>query len=621
MMEEQMLSYAGIENGKRMHKRDWAIVTVMTLVYLIVALINLGAFEAPQTGWEPERLNEGFVVDFGREVEIDKIMLFGGLGHAWGCFGSLQIKAWNGTEFVPYTYVDMKSIFRWHYSTDKVKTSKLLIMNEYLRTDDEDDRNKYYKAEYRELAFFSGSELIKDFTVTDVKTENDVSPLFDEQELVPDRPSYLNGTYFDEIYFPRTALEQIEHRSIIYENTHPPLGKTLLSIGIRIFGMNPFGWRIMGTMFGVIMLPLMYIWSKRLFKDSFWAFFCTWLLMFDFMHFVQTRLATIDSYTCFFVMATYWCMLEYYDSRAYEKGFFRSLVPLLFSGIFLGLGGATKWVALYGAFGLAVIFFMSRIFEYRDYNRWLDEAVEQNRVAPDARPKLRRSYIMKYFFGTCLFCVLFFVIIPAAIYTLSFIPIQNHNDDRNLVEEVIDSVKSMYDYHKGVVQPHPYSSHWYEWPLMFRPIFYFSGELLPEGMGSSIASFGNPLVWWTGFIAFWALLWFIMSRKYGKTMGATETRNAWFPVIGYLSLYLPWAVAPRKLTFIYHYFSCVPFLILMLAMVLRYLERANLIKRRIVHILMIFVPVLFILYYPVLSGLIVPRWYLDALRILPRWGW
>ncbi|HOL85602.1 MAG TPA: dolichyl-phosphate-mannose--protein mannosyltransferase, partial [Thermoclostridium caenicola] len=103
--------------------------------------------------------------------------------------------------------------------------------------------------------------------------------------------------------------------------------------------------------------------------------------------------------------------------------------------------------------------------------------------------------------------------------------------------------------------------------------------------------------------------------------GTTETRNAWFPVIGYLSLYLPWAVAPRKLTFIYHYFSCVPFLILMLAMVLRYLERTNLIKRRFVSILMISVLVLFVLYYPVLSGLIVPRWYLNALRILPRWAW
>ncbi len=104
-------------------------------------------------------------------------------------------------------------------------------------------------------------------------------------------------------------------------------------------------------------------------------------------------------------------------------------------------------------------------------------------------------------------------------------------------------------------------------------------------------------------------------------MGPGEAKNAWFPVIGYLSLYLPWAIAPRKLTFIYHYFSCVPFLILMTAVVLRYIEGIKLIKRRSIYILMSLVLILFILYYPVLSGLEVPRWYLNILRILPRWDW
>lgn len=621
MMEEQMLKRAGLETGKRMNKRDVVIVTVMTLIYLFISLINLGSFDAPQTGWEPDRPNESFVVDFGREVEIDKILLFGGLGHAWGCFGTLEIRAWNGIEYVPYTFLDMKSVFRWHFSTDKVKTDKLLITNLYLRTDEEKDKNKYYKAEYRELAFFSGSELIEGFTVKHVRSDQDVNLLFDEQGIVPDRPTYLNGTYFDEIYFPRTALEQIENRSILYENTHPPLGKTLLALGIRVFGMNPFGWRIVGTLFGVMMLPLMYLLGKRLFKDSFWASFCTFLLMFDFMHFTQTRLATIDSYTVFFVMATYLFMLEYYDSWAFEKGFFKSLVPLLFSGIFLGLGGAAKWIALYGAFGLAVLFFASRVREYIEYNRRLDSAVEQNQIRPDSRKRLRWAYLGKYFFLTCLFCVLFFVIIPATIYTLSFIPIQNHNDDRSLVQEVIHSLKTMYEYHKGVVAPHPYSSHWYEWPLIIRPIYYYAGSLLPEGMGSSIASFGNPLVWWTGLIAFLGLLWLLPARRISNVMGFDESKNAWFPVIGYLSLYLPWAIAPRKLTFIYHYFSCVPFLILMIAIVLRYLERAKLIQRRAVYILMALVLILFILYYPVLSGLEVPRWYLDTLRVLPGWDW
>ena len=59
----------------------------------------------------------------------------------------------------------------------------------------------------------------------------------------------------------------------------------------------------------------------------------------------------------------------------------------------------------------------------------------------------------------------------------------------------------------------------------------------------------------------------------------------------------------------------------MIAIVLRYLERAKLIQRRAVYILMALVLILFILYYPVLSGLEVPRWYLDTLRVLPGWDW
>ena len=247
--------------------------------------------------------------------------------------------------------------------------------------------------------------------------------------------------------------------------------------------------------------------------------------------------------------------------------------------------------------------------------------MNQKQVKPGSLKKLRRAYAGKYFVLTCLFCVLFFIIIPAAIYTLSFIPIQNLDDNRTLVEEVIDSVKSMYEYHKGVNTPHPYSSHWYEWPLMLRPIYYHAGPLLPEGMGSSIASFGNPMVWWTGFIAFFVMIWLLLAGKIKKNLGPAESRIGWFPIVGYLSLYLPWVIAPRKLTFIYHYFSCVPFLILMIAMVMRYLEGIKRVGRRASYILMSLVLVLFILYYPVLSGLVVPRWYLNALRILPGWAW
>ncbi|MDT2263872.1 hypothetical protein P7H12_10120 [Paenibacillus larvae] len=90
--------------------------------------------------------------------------------------------------------------------------------------------------------------------------------LFDEQKDAPYEPTYLNGTYFDEIYHARTAYEHL-HQIEPYESTHPPLGKIFISAGIWLFGMNPLGWRIVGTLFGVGMIPLMYAFGKRLLAD------------------------------------------------------------------------------------------------------------------------------------------------------------------------------------------------------------------------------------------------------------------------------------------------------------------------------------------------------------------
>ena len=110
------------------------------------------------------------------------------------------------------------------------------------------------KTELMEAAFQK-----QDGELAKVKT---ASALFDEQTLVPDSYSFKNSTYFDEIYHARTAYEFIKGREV-YEWTHPPLGKSIIALGIRIFGMNPFGWRFMGTLFGVLMLPLMYIFAKK----------------------------------------------------------------------------------------------------------------------------------------------------------------------------------------------------------------------------------------------------------------------------------------------------------------------------------------------------------------------
>ena len=224
-----------------------------------------------------------------------------------------------------------------------------------------------------------------------------------------------------------------------------------MEVGIAIMGMTPFGWRWLGTLVGALMLPLMFAMAKRLFKDSYWATFCTLFFAVDFMHFTQTRIGTVDSYLLFFIMAAYYFMLVYLDEPAYEKGFWRSIRPLALSGLFLGLAGAVKWIGFYAAFGLAFLFFFSRTVEFREFKN------RQNRERLEAKEKIQGvgGWVVKYFYLTCLICIVLFIVVPAIVYSLSYLPVPHHDKAKPFLTWIIESQKSMYEYHKGVTAPIP----------------------------------------------------------------------------------------------------------------------------------------------------------------------
>ena len=63
-----------------------------------------------------------------------------------------------------------------------------------------------------------------------------------------------------------------------------------MSLGIAIFGMVPFGWRVMGALAGILMLPAMYLLGKQLTKKSSFAFAAALMLALDCQHFTQSAL-------------------------------------------------------------------------------------------------------------------------------------------------------------------------------------------------------------------------------------------------------------------------------------------------------------------------------------------
>lgn len=102
-------------------------------------------------------------------------------------------------------------------------------------------------------------------------TPSEGQALFDEQQEVPERSSFRNGTYFDEIYHGRTGYEFVHHLNV-YEWTHPPLGKVFISIGIRIFGMCPFRLENCRVLYSVYLCYRLYTFlAKKLLKKSWLA--------------------------------------------------------------------------------------------------------------------------------------------------------------------------------------------------------------------------------------------------------------------------------------------------------------------------------------------------------------
>lgn len=129
---------------------------------------------------------------------------------------------------------------------------------------------------------------------------------------------------------------------------------------------------------------------------------------------------------------------------------------------------------------------------------------------------------------------------------------------------------------------------------MKRPIWYYSGNL-GNGIKEGISSFGNPLVWWLGVPAFIYMVYLAIRKK---------DKNALFLVIGYLAQLVSW-IPITRLTFIYHYFPCVPFMVLMIgySILIIYNEAKN--KKAVMYSAFGYtalVILLFAMFYPVLSG-------------------
>ncbi len=116
---------------------------------------------------------------------------------------------------------------------------------------------------------------------------------------------------FDEIYYARAAEEYIGHKDI-FEYTHPPLTKLIITLSTLMFGDNAYGWRFLNLVVGALTVFVLYAFAKRILRSTPFATLCAGLLLLDGFHFVQSRIATPEITVAFFSLTTLYAFYRFW---------------------------------------------------------------------------------------------------------------------------------------------------------------------------------------------------------------------------------------------------------------------------------------------------------------------
>ncbi len=579
-------------------KKDLLIMAMLSIVSLSIAIPNLGLTQTPTTT-EQFTAGQSFYVDLGSSANVKSIVILLKYGAynitvSTGSPGSWKDAAVN----VAYPYDSSKN--QWSEEYYKWHETAISQTTQYLKLNFSQAGHDTIIAETAAIGQDNLQIPIQSITNLGLGSPN-LQNLIDEQTLVQYPSDYMSNTYFDEIYFVRTA-EQYLRVQMPYEWTHPPLGKLIQAAGIAVFGFSPFGWRIIGVIFATLMISVIYLLGKRLFDSWVGGFTAAFLLTFDFMHFAMARMGTADTYVVFFSLTSQLFFLVYLKG-VLKEGWKTSVVPLLLAFVFFALGFSTKWLVLYGFAGQLVILAVMRLVD-----------VKRLKGTFSARVYAFLDHPYSVIVGFLLFSI--------GIYFLTYIP--DMLAGRSFLD-VVGLQGSMYSYHSTLTATHPFSSPWFAWPLMFHPLdagvhvpVWLEAASFPDGVTkSTIVLMGNPAVWWVGFAAIIAVTVLYISNLSSKRFQLKENLPFVFLVVLFFFQWLPYVLISR-VVFIYHFYVSVPLLCLASAFFISKYWRYWWVKVLAVVYFAVVVAV-FVLFYPVISGVPTATSTIDGLKWFGSW--
>jgi len=418
---------------------------------------------------------------------------------------------------------------------------------------------------------------------------------------------------FDEVYFPVFSNDFLSGKLAF--DAHPTLGKLLMAPGIYLFGNQPYGWRIVVSLFGLLTIALVW-WQNRKNKvEQTENLILTFLIAIDCMLVTYSRVGLIDGIMIFFILLAYFVGLRS-----------KTLWQYIVVGILIGLAVSVKWIAL----GV---------------------------VAPIGYVAFRKNKLPEFGAG---------LVAAAGIYLGIEVFARVLTHSQHIWADIREWNWQAWNYHKNLTATHPWSSEWWTWPLMLRPVLMYYQEVPPGShIVETITNLGNPFVWWSAtfsvvlsighlirlaaskekqsillVVGFIFLIGALMNAMVVKNMngallvvlalaafgtyliegkqaeGESVFDHPLMPMlVGYFAFYVPWMFIGR-VVFLYHYLPCLIFSLFTLAWWLRQLYSS---RPKLCVTFLTIALLLSIFYLPLNMGMPLPQKLLDAHFLIKGW--
>jgi len=383
------------------------------------------------------------------------------------------------------------------------------------------------------------------------------------------------GYIFDEVYYAKDAASLITHGVELNEGgmaefvVHPPLGKWLIGIGIKLFGNNEFGWRVIAAVVGSASVLLIYLIVQRLFNSLFLSNIAAALFALDGLHLVMSRVALLDIFLMFFILLSFYLILR--DN-------------LWLSGVIIGLASATKWSAV---FVIPLLILLTVNLSRANLATWGKRFSQ-------------------------------FVLTPIGIYLLSWSGWifsskgWARDSGSNLFSSLWNYHVEIMNFHRGLTEQHTYAANPWSWLVLGRPTsFYYE---TPKNCGAQscsqeILAIGTPILWWAGIFAIAITVGLFITNR---------DRISAFILAGIAGTYLPWFFIQNRTTFYFYAIAIFPFIVLALINVFNWALN-NQVNRKLIYGFVITVGINFIYFLPIFIGINIP--YVDwlARMWLPSW--